>query len=103
MATPLPPPPPANIRLPLLTLRFYEPLVDVRPERVPHHVVLLEHLERLVQVPRQLVDAVLAALPEAHFEDVLVDRMGGKELALDTVQPRRQLHAQGEEGVRGRN
>src|SRR5207245_8171065 len=93
---------PADIGLPLLALRFDEPLVDVRAQRVPHHVVLLEHLQRLVQVPRQLIDAVLAALPEAHFEDVLVDRIGGEELALDTVQPRRQLDRQGEVGVRRR-
>src|SRR3989475_8419988 len=40
---------PADIRLPLLTLRLDEPLVDVLPEGIAHHGVLLQHLERLVR------------------------------------------------------
>src|SRR5882762_6469939 len=64
----------ADVLLPFLALGFDEPLVNVRAQSARDHVVLVEHVQRLVQVPRQLVDPVLAPFAEAHGEDVLVDR-----------------------------
>src|ERR1700693_1889606 len=84
----------ADVLLPLLTLGFDEPLVDVWPQGVADHVVLLEHIQRLVEVARQLVDPVFPPLAEAHLEDVLVHRIGGGELALDAVQPGRELYGE---------
>src|SRR3977135_1044346 len=76
-----------NVLLPLFPLRLEESLVDVRAEGVADDIVFFEHLERLVQVARQLVDPILAPLPEAHREDVLAHRIGWHELPLDPVAP----------------
>src|SRR5436190_5615115 len=78
----------ADVFLPFLTLGFDEPLVDVRAERLPDDVVLLEHVERLVKVARQLVDTVLPALAKAHCEDVLIQGGGRGSLLLYPVEPR---------------
>src|SRR5712692_11384928 len=64
----------ADVLLPFLTLGFDEPLVDMWPQRVTDHVVLLKHVQRLVEVARQLVDPIFAPLAEAHGENVLVHR-----------------------------
>src|SRR4051794_28113963 len=47
---------------PLLALRLDEVIEDVFAQRLPHEVVLLELVECLGQVPRQLVDAQVAPL-----------------------------------------
>src|SRR5205809_5770412 len=76
---------PADVLLPFLTLGFDEPLVDVGSQGIADDLVLVEHVQRLVEVARQLVDPVFAPLAEAHGEDVLVYRIWGGELALDAV------------------
>src|SRR5437879_2784947 len=43
----------ANVLLPFLTLGFDEPLVDVWPQGVTDHVVLVEHVQCLVEVARR--------------------------------------------------
>src|SRR5436190_5693512 len=58
----------ADVLLPFLTLGFDEPLVDVRPQGLTYHVVLVEHVQRLVEVARQLIDAVFPPLAEAYLE-----------------------------------
>src|SRR4051812_8658781 len=59
----------SDVLLPFFALGLDEPLVDVRAERVPNDGILLQRIERLVQVARQLVDAVPPPLAEAHFKD----------------------------------
>src|SRR5215210_5427039 len=57
---------------PLLPLRFDEVLEYVLAEGLADEVVLLELVERLAQVARQLVDAQMPPLAMAHLVDVLV-------------------------------
>src|SRR6266567_9037728 len=90
----------ADVFLPFLSLRFDEPLVDVCAHRVPDDIVVLEHVERLVQVAGQLVDAVLPALAKAHLEDVLIHGIGRGQLLLHSVDPCGKLHRKREIGVR---
>src|ERR1041384_87038 len=90
----------ADVLLPFLTLGFDEPLVDVWPQRITDHVVLLEHVQRVVEVARQLIDPVFAPLAKAHLEDVLIHGVGGGELALNAVQPGCQLYGQGQIRIR---
>src|SRR5205823_9007648 len=89
-----------DILLPLLALRLYESLVYVCALRVADDVVLLEHVERFVQIARQLVDAVLAPLAKAHGEDVFVHRIGRDELLLDAVEAGGELDREGEVRIR---
>src|SRR5439155_24784380 len=79
----------ADVFLPFLTLGFDEPLVDMGAERVPDDVVLLEHVERLVQVAGQLVEAVLPALAKAHLAAVLIHGVGRGQRLLPSADPSR--------------
>src|SRR2546426_7771347 len=88
-----------DVLLPLPLLRLDEPLVDVVAEGGPDNLVLLEVLERLVQVPGEVVDAEVAPLAVAHLEDVLVDRVGRRELMLDAIQAGGDLHGEREVGI----
>src|SRR5438309_3720641 len=90
----------ADVLLPLLAFGFDEPLVDMLAQRAADHRVFLQRFQRLVQVPRQLVNAVLAPLPVAHLEDVLVDRIGGSQFPLDAIETRRQLYRERQIWVR---
>src|SRR5262245_49544282 len=72
---------------PLLTLGGEEVLVEVLAERLSNEVVLLELVERLAQVARELVDAQVAALAVAHLVDVLVHRRTRIHLLVDAVEP----------------
>src|SRR3954453_22032689 len=72
---------------PLLALRLDEVVEDVLAERLPYEVVLLQLVERLAQVARQLVDPQMASLPVAHLVDVLVHRRAGEGLLLCPPRP----------------
>src|SRR3954464_3962751 len=58
---------------PLLAFGFYKMARDVLPQSDPDHIVLLQFVQRLVQVVRQVVDAKPPALPEAHLPYVFID------------------------------
>ena len=53
-----------------------------------------------MEIARELINPIFAPLAEAHLEDVLVHRIGGGELALDAIQPGRQLYGEGQVRVR---
>src|SRR5262249_53694077 len=53
-----------DILVPLSFLCLDKPLIDVFTERLSDHRRFLETLERLVQIPRQLVDPVSPPLAE---------------------------------------
>src|SRR5204863_5819794 len=91
-----------DILLPLLALGIEVALVDVIAQRLAHHGVLLEVVQRLVQVARQVVDTEATPLPVRHPRDVLVDGLPGVDLLLHTVYPGGQLHREVEIGVRRR-
>src|SRR5260370_37293194 len=91
-----------DVRLPLLLLRLEEPLVDVWTQRLTDDIVLLEHFERLVQIARQFLAAVVTPLAEAHLEDVLVHRVRRYEPLRHAVEPGCELHREGRVGVGGR-
>src|SRR2546427_12870127 len=65
--------PPAHLEVVLshfLALSLEEALRQVLAEGILDDVVLLEVLQRLVKVPRELVDPVLPAVAVAHPKDV---------------------------------
>ena len=66
---------PGDVGRPLGPLGLDEVLEDVLAERVLHDVVLLEAVERLGEVRRELVDLPALLLALAHLEDVLVHRL----------------------------
>ena len=86
----------ADVVGPLLALGFEEVLEDVLAERVADEVVLLELVERLAEVRRQVVDAQVTPLAVAHRVDVLVHRRPGIDLLVDAVEPGPQHHRQRE-------
>src|SRR6185437_13192072 len=63
-----------DVVAPLLALRLDEVRRDVLAEGAGDHVVLLQLVERLVEIVRQIVDPQPALLAEAHLPDVLVHR-----------------------------
>src|SRR5262245_1905295 len=75
-----------DVLLPLVALGFEEVLVDVAPDGVLNDLVLLELIQRVAQVPGQLVDPQMAPLTEAHLVDVLVDRRSGIQVVLDPLE-----------------
>src|SRR5438132_13881935 len=55
----------SDVLLPFAALGFDEALIDMAAESGFDNLVLVEHVERFMQVARQLVDAVLSTLPKA--------------------------------------
>src|SRR3954471_16619222 len=70
---------------PLLPFRRDEVRRDVFAERPDDHVVLLQLIERFVEIVRQVVYAEPPFFPEAHLPDVLVDRLTMIRFRLDAV------------------
>src|SRR6478735_5721996 len=89
----------ADVVVPLLALGGDEVFEQMLAERVAYQVVLLELVERLVQVARQLVDPQVTPLAVTHGEDVLVDWRAGVDVLLDAVQAGAQHDGQREVGV----
>ena len=71
---------------PLFTLGGHEMFEQVVAKRFSYQVVLLEFVQRLVQIPRQLVDPQVTPFAVAHLVDVLVDRRPRIDLLLDPVE-----------------
>src|SRR5690606_9184050 len=72
----------ADVVEPLLPLRLDEIAEDVLAERLAHQVVLLELVERFLQISGQLVDPEMPPLAVAHLVDVLVHRRSRIDLPL---------------------
>src|SRR3954462_6460514 len=72
---------------PFLAFGGDEMLEQVLAERLADQVVFLELVERLAEVPGEIVDAQVAALAMAHREDVLVDWRPRIDLLFDPVEP----------------
>src|SRR6478752_3617578 len=65
-------------------------------ESVAHQIVLLQLIERFVQISGELVDPEMASFAMAHCEDVLVDRRSGIDVLFDAVQAGAQHDGKGE-------
>src|SRR2546422_10734870 len=81
--------PPRSTLFPYTTL--FRSLVDVVAQRVADHRVLLQVVERFVQVARQVVDAKPAALAVRHAGDVLVHGLAGIGPLLDARSEERRV------------
>src|SRR5437870_11633023 len=81
-----------DVLLPFLALRVQIPLVDVLAQRLTDHRILLQIIERFVQVPGKVVDPELASLAVRHARDVLVHRLAGIDPLVDAVQTGSELH-----------
>src|SRR5947199_1205014 len=90
----------SDVLLPLLALCVEVAFADVVAQRLPDHRILLQVVERFVQIARQVVDTEAAALPVGHACDVLVHGLPGIDPLLDAVQTGGQLHAEREVGIR---
>ena len=86
---------------PLLALGFDHVVEDVIAERGAHQVVLLEGVQRLAQVRRQLVDSQVAPLAVAHLEDVLVHRGARVDPLRNAIEPGPQHHRERQIGIAG--
>src|SRR5262245_17778681 len=75
-----------DVIAPLFAFGRQKVLEEMIAERVAHQVVLLQLIERLVQISRELVDAKMAPFAMAHGEDVLVDRRAGIDMFFDAVE-----------------
>src|SRR5439155_22825887 len=72
-----------DVVVPFLALGRHEVLEEMLAQRFTHEHILLELVERLTQVARELVDPQVAPFPVAHGEDVLVDGRPRVDLAPD--------------------
>src|SRR6266550_2405619 len=82
----LPLPDLADVLLPLLALRIQIALVDVLAQRLKDHRILLQIIERFMQVPGKIIDAILASLAVRHARDVLVHGLAGIDPLVDAIQ-----------------
>src|SRR3989442_8372700 len=88
-----------DVLLPFAALGVDVPLVDVFTQRIADHAVLFQVVEGLVEIARQIVDAVLATFAVAHASDVLVDGIARIDLLLDSRQAGSELRGDGEVGI----
>src|SRR5690606_35054877 len=84
-----------DVLVPLEALRRDELRVGVFAERLTHQRIALERVDRLLQVAGEARDLEARALAGAHRVDVLVDRRGRLEFALDAVEARSQDTGEG--------